>query len=117
MLITKSFTFDAAHKLIHYDGKCENLHGHTYKLQVSLKGEPDEDGMLIDFTELKAIVEERVLDVLDHAYINDVIEQSTSENIAVWIWGRLENAFKRGNIELYEITLYETADSSVTYRG
>lgn len=115
--MTKSFTFDAAHKLINYDGKCENLHGHTYKLEVSLEGDPDENGMIIDFTELKKVVEEKVIDVLDHSYINDVIEQSTSENIAVWIWNRLERAFERENARLYEIKLYETRDSYVTYRG
>ena len=58
MLLTKYFKFDAAHNLVHYHGKCEKLHGHTYHMSVTLKGTPDEEGMVFDFTELKKAVKE-----------------------------------------------------------
>ena len=101
MLLCKDFTFDAAHNLVDYHGKCERLHGHTYRLRVVLEGEPDAEGMIMDFLELKAIVKERVLSQLDHSYINDIITQPSAENIALWIWGELEERVKRDNCELY----------------
>lgn len=73
--------------------------------------------MVIDFTELKAIVKENVLDILDHAYINDIIEQPTAENIAVWIWNKLYTKLKRDNCSLYEIEVWETETSGVVYNG
>ena len=82
MLLRKEFTFDAAHNLVRYHGKCEALHGHTYRLAVVLEGTPDTEGMILDFCELSAIVKERVVSRLDHTYINDTIPQPTAENIA-----------------------------------
>lgn len=116
MLLTKDFTFDAAHNLVNYHGKCERLHGHTYRLRVVVEGEPDAEGMIIDFIELKSIVEERILSRLDHSYINDIIPQPSAENIALWIWGELEDKVRRENCELYEIHVWETADSRVILR-
>jgi len=113
MLITKKFTFDSAHKLINYEGKCKNLHGHTYTLFVTIKGEiNDTTGMVIDFGEVKKIVKESVIDVLDHAYVNDFIDQPTAENMIVWIWKKLESKLK-----LYKLELWETPDSFATYYG
>ena len=116
MLLTKDFTFDAAHNLVNYHGKCENLHGHTYMLRVVLEGTPDAEGMIMDFIELKAIVKEHILSRLDHAYINDIIPQPSAENIALWIWGELEELVRRENCGLYEIHVWETADSRVIMR-
>lgn len=73
--ITKQFTFETAHALYNYDGKCRNIHGHSYKLDVTVIGEPIEDtnnvkcGMVIDFGDLKHIVKKEVVDVWDHAII------------------------------------------------
>ncbi len=117
VILSKEFKFDAAHNLIHYHGKCEKLHGHTYKLVVKLSGTLDKEDMIMDFTELKKIVKENVLNVLDHAYINDIIKQPTAENIAIWIWKQLFLKLKRDNCSLYEIEVWETATSSVVYRG
>jgi len=114
MFVTKEFTFDAAHKLTKYHGKCEKLHGHTYKLQVTVEGQPDDEGMVMDFVELKTLVTKKVLDKLDHSYLNDLLENPSAENIAVWIWEQLKNDVK-GN--LYEVKLWETPTSFVTYRG
>ncbi len=116
MLLAKDFTFDAAHNLVNYHGKCERLHGHTYKLRVVVEGTPDSEGMIIDFIELKAIVKEKILSRLDHSYINDIITQPSAENIAVWIWAELEESVRRENCALYEIHVWETADSRVILR-
>ncbi|ONN26853.1 6-pyruvoyl tetrahydropterin synthase [Thermosipho affectus] len=116
LLVTKEFTFDAAHNLVKYHGKCERLHGHTYKLIVTVAGEKDEEGMVIDFIELKNIVKENVLNILDHSYINDIIEQPSAENIAEWIWERLTEKLKTDRYFLYEVKLYETPTSYVTLR-
>ena len=112
MLVTKVFHFDGAHKLLHYNGKCERLHGHTWTLHVSVEGDVDARGIAFDFLKLKKIVEERVLDILDHSFINDVIENPSAENIALWSWNRLKDA-----LPLREIKVFETPTSFVTYRG
>ncbi len=117
MLLSKDFKFDAAHNLIHYHGKCERLHGHTYRLRVVVEGWPDSEGMIIDFIELKRIVKERVISRLDHAYINDIIPQPSAENIAVWIWHEIESSVARENCKLYEVHVWETEDSCVTVRA
>ncbi|MGC8819740.1 MAG: 6-carboxytetrahydropterin synthase QueD [Fervidobacterium sp.] len=116
LCVVKEFTFDAAHNLVKYHGKCEKLHGHTYKLQVVVCGEKDEEGMVIDFIEMKRIVQEEVLSFLDHSYINDIISQPSAENIAEWIWSRLEEKLTTGRYKLSEIRLWETPTSFVIYR-
>ena len=117
MLLRKEFTFDAAHNLVRYHGKCEALHGHTYRIAVVLEGIPDEEGMIMDFTDLSDIVKERVVSRLDHSYINDIIEQPTSENIAHWIWDRIETDVRRQNCELSSVEVWETGASCVTLRA
>lgn len=109
MLIRKEFTFDAAHNLTQYHGKCERLHGHTYRVAVVVKGLLDKDSMVFDFCELSSIVGERVLSVLDHSYINELIPQPTAENIAIWIWRQLEQAVLRDNCALEVVEVWETA--------
>ena len=113
MFLTKEFKFDAAHNLINYHGKCEKLHGHTYKLAVTLKGTPDNEDMLIDFALVKQSVKELVLSRLDHAYINDIISQPTAENIALWIFKTLDSPLCRENCRLFEVKLWETESSFV----
>lgn len=73
--ITKQFSFETGHALYGYDGKCKNVHGHSYKLSVTVIGEPISDtsnvkyGMVIDFGDLKKIVKEEIVDVFDHATV------------------------------------------------
>jgi 6-pyruvoyltetrahydropterin/6-carboxytetrahydropterin synthase len=117
MILIKEFEFDAAHNLIHYHGKCERLHGHTYKLIVKLEGIPDNEGMIYDFVELKNIVKEKVVDRFDHSYLNDIIPQPTAENISIFVWKELEVLLKRDNCKLYEIEVWETKTSGIIYRG
>ncbi len=117
MYISKEFKFDSAHQLIEYNGKCENLHGHTYKLRVTLKGEIDpKSGMIIDFTILKKIVNENIIEKLDHTFLNNIVKQPTAENIIQWIWNELKNLLTGKNYKLYELILWETEDSFVSLR-
>ena len=73
--ITKQFSFETGHALYGYDGKCKNVHGHSYKLSVTVIGKPIADtknvkfGMVIDFSDLKAIVKEEIVNVFDHATV------------------------------------------------
>ena len=116
MKITKEFTFDCAHKLNDYDGLCGFLHGHTYKLHVTLKGEPKNNGMILDFNELKKTVFDYIISTLDHHYLNDIkgLSQPTAENMIIWIWDVLKPALRD---MLYELKLWETPTSFVTYSG
>ena len=114
MYLRKEFTFDAAHNLIHYHGKCEALHGHTYRLAVVLSGMPDGEGMILDFSELSQIVKDRVVSRLDHSYINDILEQPTAENIALWVWDQIEAEVSRPNCRLSLVEVWETRTSCVS---
>lgn len=103
IIVSKSFEFSAAHKLPNYDGKCKNLHGHTFSLEVAVAGEIDEKtGMVIDFKNIKEIVNVEVIASLDHSFINDIIDNPTAENIIIWIWTRLSNKLKLFHLKLYE---------------
>lgn len=122
--VTKEFTFDSAHKLRDYDGKCKNLHGHTYKLLVTVYGEREtlevRNGMLIDFGDLKGVVHRQVIDKLDHNYLNDIppfhYYNPTAENMCVWIFGQLKGYFKMFlEFKKLKIRLYETPTSYAEY--
>ena len=118
MKVKRVFSFDAAHRLECYHGKCERLHGHTYSFSVTVEGGPDREGMVMDFDELKKAVAERVLSSLDHSYLNDVISQPTAENIATWIWKALEKDIDTDTRRLSEVEVWETRDcSAVIGRG
>lgn len=87
LAVTTEFTFDAAHRLLKYEGPCRNLHGHTYRLQVEVEprrvNEPMVDGILIDFKELKEIVEGDVIASFDHTCIlesNDPLVEVLVDN-------------------------------------
>lgn len=115
MLITKEFKFDSAHFLTKYHGKCEKMHGHTYKMHVTIEGEVKDDGMVYDFVELKKLVRNKVISKLDHAILNDIIENPSAENICMWVWDQLEKEIE--GADLYEVKVWETATSFATYRG
>lgn len=92
--VTKEFTFDSAHFLPNYYGKCERMHGHTFKLHITVEGPVSKSGLAIDFTMLKKIAKENVVDQLDHQLINDIIKVPSAENIAIWIWNQLSDLKK-----------------------
>ena len=108
--LTKIFTFDSAHRLYDYDGACANIHGHTYKLEVTVTG-PLAPDMVVDFNDIKKIVESTVLPRIDHNYLNDVVPfNPTVENMAIWITDLLEEAF-HPPVRLQKIKLWENQRS------
>jgi len=112
--LIKEVTFDAAHNLVNYQGKCENLHGHTYRLQVTVEGEKNpETGMVCDFVELKNILRTHVVEKLDHTYLNDRVPLSTAENLAEWIAGELTPPLGERGLRLVRLILWETPGSAV----
>ena len=114
MIVRRRFDFEAAHRLPHHPGKCRELHGHSYRLIVSVDRPVDPaSGMAIDFGELKQTVRDSVVERLDHRYLNDEIENPTAERIASWIWQRLTAELPG----LREIELFETRNCSVVIRG
>ncbi len=114
MKVCRRFDFEAAHWLPHHPGKCREMHGHSYRLAVTLDRAVDPaSGMVIDFSNLKAIVREQVIAKLDHRCVNDLIENPTAENMAVWVWERLAGKLPG----LVELELFETRNCSVVYRG
>ena len=126
--ITKEFRFDAAHKLVRLDlseeenralyGKCSSFHGHTYTLQITVSGPLDASGMIINFTELKRLVNERIVDRYDHSNLNEIEEYqnipATAENMVLYIFKTLSTASEFDGLALKEVRLYETPDSWAT---
>ncbi|HHN74879.1 MAG TPA: 6-carboxytetrahydropterin synthase QueD [Acidobacteria bacterium] len=114
MIVRRSYLFEASHQLPRHPGKCRRLHGHSYRLVVEVEGEIDPvQGMVIDFFDLDAIVERRVLERLDHHHLNDLIENPTAEWIAVWIYRQL-----KGEVGgLRSVELFEVESASALYRG
>jgi 6-pyruvoyltetrahydropterin/6-carboxytetrahydropterin synthase len=114
MRVRRSFDFEAAHFLPEHPGKCRDLHGHSYRLIVTVDRPVDpESGLAIDFADLKKIVRESVIDRVDHKCLNDLLDNPTAERIAVWIWERIAGSLDG----LEEIELFETRNCSVVYRG
>ncbi|MFB3828138.1 MAG: 6-carboxytetrahydropterin synthase QueD [Bryobacteraceae bacterium] len=114
-------TFAAGHALRHYHGKCENVHGHNYRVLVTLAGDRlDEAGLLVDFVELKRVMH-AVLDRLDHRFLNDVPPFDTlnpsAENMARYIFEEIAKGLPSGSpARVSEVKLWETDTSSATYR-
>ncbi len=102
--------------LPHQAGKCARLHGHSYRLDVSVDGplqtSGPANGMIVDFDELSQSVRGVVIDALDHQYLNDLIENPTCERIVLWIWRRLQPQVAN----LAELTLWETATACAILR-
>jgi 6-pyruvoyltetrahydropterin/6-carboxytetrahydropterin synthase len=119
--VTIEETFAAGHALRNYRGKCENVHGHNYRCQVTLEGaELDSIGLLVDFVELKKVVH-GVLDRMDHQWLNefppfDVLNPS-AENMAKYIYDEVSEGLKtRQGVKVGAIRLWETDTASATYR-
>jgi len=134
--VTKQFSFEMSHALLNYDGLCRNIHGHSYKLQITVAGQPlrdsesPKDGMVIDFSILKKIIQLQIVSPLDHSLmINEnaptdklselgqmyerhhvVPFQPTSENMVVYIAEKVKPLLPE-HIELFSVRLYETSNS------
>ena len=107
--VTRTFTFEAAHQLPWHEGKCRNLHGHSYRLEVTVEGPIGEQGIVVDFADIKRVVERDVVDVYDHRYLNDLLDNPTAELIAAEIWKTVEAT----DLAVSRIRLWETPDSFV----
>jgi len=113
--VAKDWTFHAAHKLPDHDGKCKELHGHTYRCRVSVRGPLIEHGpkagMVIDFGDLSEIWREECEPLLDHKYLNDTlpVPQTTAELIAGWILMRFRDHL--GPYPGIAVTVWETPTS------
>jgi 6-pyruvoyltetrahydropterin/6-carboxytetrahydropterin synthase len=134
--LTKEFRFEMAHALWNYDGLCKNIHGHSYILQVTVIGEPNNDkedpkfGMVMDFGDLKKIVKEEVVSPMDHSIVvsaNAPSEQllqlpqmseryhitdyqPTCENMLIDFAGRIGKRLP-GSVQLFSLKLHETGNS------
>jgi 6-pyruvoyltetrahydropterin/6-carboxytetrahydropterin synthase len=135
--ITKQFSFETGHALYGYDGKCKNVHGHSYKLSVTVIGNPITDtnnvkfGMVIDFSDLKKIVKEEIVEIFDHATVFNkntphvelatelqnrghhvilVEYQPTSENMVIDFAEKIKNRLPK-EIQLHSLKLQETESS------
>lgn len=102
MKVGRTFYFDASHHLPKYRGKCEQLHGHTYRLDVVVEGNIGEEGMVLDFNDLEKVVEKNVVEKLDHQDLNKIIKNPTAEKIAEWIWTQLKDKLNLHSVKLYE---------------
>jgi 6-pyruvoyltetrahydropterin/6-carboxytetrahydropterin synthase len=118
--ITVEEKFAAGHALRNYHGKCENVHGHNYKVEVTLAGaELDSAGLLLDFVEVKKALG-AVVDRLDHQYLNDLPPfdelNPSAENMARYIYEELARGLPAGRVTLSAVKLWETDTASATYR-
>ena len=115
--IYKEFTFDAAHSLpnVPEGHKCGRLHGHTYRVQIHVSGPVGEhSGWVMDFSDIKTAFKP-ILEQLDHYFLNEIegLENSTSENVARWIWARLKPELP----QLSKIIISETCTSGCVFTG
>ncbi len=134
--VTKQFGFEMSHALSNYDGLCRNIHGHSYKLQVTLLGEPlhepgnPKDGMVFDFSQLKKLIKKEIVDPFDHSLminnadaheklvdLGEMYErhhvvnfQPTTENLVIYIAEKLKTVLPE-QLELFAVRLYETSNS------
>ncbi len=122
LTITKDFTFHAAHRLqcshlspeenLRVYGDCARLHGHTYRLQITLAGYPDETGMILNFHRLKEIVHREILSRYDHAELNELEEYhelpTTAENMVQHIFATLDPVLTSDRYHLHQVTVFET---------
>ena len=101
--VTCTFTFEAAHRLAWHPGKCRNLHGHSYRLDVTVSGPLDGNGVVMDFDLLTAIVEREVIERWDHTDLNTVLDNPTAELLAHRAWTLLTEAgLSLGGLRLWE---------------
>ena len=113
--------FSSAHQLRGYKGKCENLHGHNYKIEIYARGrELDNIGLLVDFGELKEAADE-IVQYLDHRNINelspfDVELNPSAENLARYILERVSASVADERVQVYKVRCFETPTSVATYQ-
>lgn len=129
MKIAKEYNWEMGHRLPFHEGKCKNLHGHSYKCMVELTGEPDKNGMVLDYYDMKSIIQP-IIDELDHSFMvfskdTEVIEfldkinsrkvivdfQSTAENICIYLLKKIKESSLPGNITTIKVKVLETENT------
>lgn len=128
MYLTKIVTFCCSHQLLEKDwsdeknrdefGKCSNLHGHNYKLEVTVTGELNQSGMIMNIAALSKIIRTKIVDHIDHKTLNTDIDYfkthlPTMENMVIYFWDILEPHLPK--CTLFKLTLYETDHNKVEY--
>jgi len=115
--LLRHYRFEAAHQLprVANGHRCARLHGHTYGVEIVIKGPLDDStGWVMDYSEIDQVVEP-VLDQLDHQFLNEIegLENPTSEHVVRWLWGKLADELPH----LAAVRVSENSDSMCTYRG
>jgi 6-pyruvoyltetrahydropterin/6-carboxytetrahydropterin synthase len=118
--ISVEYSFAAGHALREYKGKCENVHGHNYKVRVTLAGEKlNAAGLLIDFVDLRADIK-GLVEKLDHRFLNDIPPfdrlNPSAENLAKYFCDGIEPRAQNHGLEVHGVTIWETDTTSATYR-
>lgn len=118
--VSVEHTFAAGHALRNYKGKCENVHGHNYRVRVTVEGENlNSAGLLVDFSEVKSVIRNFV-ERLDHQFLNDLKPfdelNPSAENLAKYVHDGLDKQLDNEDIRLQAVTVWETDTSSATYR-
>jgi len=115
-------TFAAGHALRNYKGRCENVHGHNFKVRVVIEGEKlDETGLLVDFLDVKAAMQ-AIIDRLDHVFLNEVtpfdVKNPSAENIAEYFFTEIARSLKSAvAVRVRDVTIWETEIQSATFRA
>ena len=118
--VSVEYSFAAGHALRGYKGKCENVHGHNYKVRVSVEGERlNSIGLLIDFTDLRAALK-GLVEQFDHHFLNDIEPfketNPSAENLACYLGSELQKKFKDRGVNVSNVTVWETDTTSASYR-
>jgi len=129
MKIAKEYHWEMGHRLPFHEGKCKNLHGHSYKCMVEINGEPDKNGMVLDYYDMKKIIQP-IIEELDHSFMvysgdKEILEflekidskkvvvdfQSTAENICLYLLGRIKETNLPKNIKSLKVKVFETENT------
>lgn len=110
MKISKEFEFEAAHVLPWHKGQCGRMHGHSYKLQVDVAGPIDGNGVVVDFSELSAIVKKEIVDKYDHQLLNDFFENPTAEIMCTSFLEKIRSCWTEAKLPAWPVAarLWET---------
>lgn len=116
--VSKKMTFDSAHHLVGYKGKCARPHGHSWDIEVGVSGPVRSDtNMVVDFKDLGLILKKQIVDRLDHTDLNDFFIAPTAENITSWAFTLLSPLVRDLEVELEFVRIWESPDSCCEVRG
>lgn len=122
--VCKRFRFEAAHKLPNHEGFCQHTHGHSYKLEVEVCGPVcksstlSEWGMIVDFGRVSGVVNEKVISMLDHRYLNRFVPNPTAENLVLWVVDQIIGPVEGLGADIYlsRVRLWETENSYAEWK-